>query len=446
MKRKLLSLLTAIFCVISCFSLASCGEKEKSQVYFLNFKPESASVYEKLAKEYEEETGIKVKVVTAAANNYEQTLKSEIAKNDAPTIFQVNGPIGYNSWKNYCLDIKDSRLYSFLSDKDLAITEGDGVYAIPYVVEGYGIIYNDAIMKKYFALPDKKSNLTDAKEIDSFESLKTVVEDMTAKKEQLGIKGVFASTSLSSGEDWRWQTHLLNVPLYYEIIEKGKKPDATLSLLDANEIEFKYADKFSDIFNLYTNNSTTAKTLLGSKSVADSMAEFALGEAAMVQNGNWAWSQIAGVKGNTVKESDIKMLPIYMGIEGEKGQGICIGTENYFAINKNADEASQKASLDFLEWLFSSKTGKKYVTEYLGFITPFNTFTESELPNDPLAKEIAAYMNNDSIKNIPWAFSAFPSENFKKDVGSALLDYVQGAKKWDEVKKTVSDSWKRERG
>lgn len=446
MKRKLLSLLTAIFCVISCFSLASCGEKEKSQVYFLNFKPESASVYEKLAKEYEEETGIKVKVVTAAANNYEQTLKSEIAKNDAPTIFQVNGPIGYNSWKNYCLDIKDSRLYSFLSDKDLAITEGDGVYAIPYVVEGYGIIYNDAIMKKYFALPDKKSNLTDAKEIDSFESLKTVVEDMTTKKEQLGIKGVFASTSLSSGEDWRWQTHLLNVPLYYEILEKGKKPDATLSLLDANEIEFKYADKFSDIFNLYTNNSTTAKTLLGSKSVADSMAEFALGEAAMVQNGNWAWSQIAGVKGNTVKESDIKMLPIYMGIEGEKGQGICIGTENYFAINKNADEASQKASLDFLEWLFSSKTGKKYVTEYLGFITPFNTFTESELPNDPLAKEIAAYMNNDSIKNIPWAFSAFPSENFKKDVGSALLDYVQGAKKWDEVKKTVSDSWKRERG
>jgi raffinose/stachyose/melibiose transport system substrate-binding protein len=446
MKRKLLSLLTAIFCVISCFSLASCGKKEKSQVYFLNFKPESASVYEKLAKEYEEETGIKVKVVTAAANNYEQTLKSEIAKNDAPTIFQVNGPIGYNSWKNYCLDIKDSRLYSFLSDKDLAITEGDGVYAIPYVVEGYGIIYNDAIMKKYFALPDKKSNLTDAKEIDSFESLKTVVEDMTAKKEQLGIKGVFASTSLSSGEDWRWQTHLLNVPLYYEILEKGKKPDATLSLLDANEIEFKYADKFSGIFDLYTNNSTTAKTLLGSKSVADSMAEFALGEAAMVQNGNWAWSQIAGVKGNTVKESDIKMLPIYMGIEGEKGQGICIGTENYFAINKNADEASQKASLDFLEWLFSSKTGKKYVTEYLGFITPFNTFTESELPNDPLAKEIAAYMNNDSLKNIPWAFSAFPSENFKKDVGSALLDYVQGAKKWDEVKKTVSDSWKRERG
>lgn len=446
MKRKLLSLLIAFVCSISCLSLASCGEKDKSQVYFLNFKPESASVYEELAKKYEEETGVKVKVVTAAANNYEQTLKSEIAKSAAPTIFQVNGPVGYDAWKDYCLDIKDSKLYSFLSDKDLAIKEDDGVYAIPYVVEGYGIIYNDAIMKKYFALKNKKSPLSSADEIDSFDKLKTVVEDMTANKETLGIKGVFASTSLSTGEDWRWQTHLLNVPLYYEISEMGEELDATLSLLEANEIEFKYVDNFSRLFDLYIDNSVTAKTLLGSKSVADSMAEFALGEAAMVQNGNWAWSQISGVQGNTVKEEDIKMLPIYIGVEGEKGQGICIGTENYFAINKNVDEESQKASLAFLEWLFSSETGKKYVTEKLGFITPFNTFSENELPNDPLAKEIAKYMNDDSLKNIPWAFSAFPSDAFKREVGSALLDYVQGEKKWDEFKKTVADKWKSERG
>ena len=446
MKRKLLSLLIAFVCSISCLSLASCGEKDKSQVYFLNFKPESASVYEELAKKYEEETGVKVKVVTAAANNYEQTLKSEIAKTAAPTIFQVNGPVGYDAWKDYCLDIKDSKLYSFLSDKDLAIKEDDGVYAIPYVVEGYGIIYNDAIMKKYFALKNKKSPLSSADEIDSFDKLKTVVEDMTANKETLGIKGVFASTSLSTGEDWRWQTHLLNVPLYYEISEMGEELDATLSLLEANEIEFKYVDNFSRLFDLYIDNSVTAKTLLGSKSVADSMAEFALGEAAMVQNGNWAWSQISGVQGNTVKEEDIKMLPIYIGVEGEKGQGICIGTENYFAINKNVDEESQKASLAFLEWLFSSETGKKYVTEKLGFITPFNTFSENELPNDPLAKEIAKYMKDDSLKNIPWAFSAFPSDAFKREVGSALLDYVQGEKKWDEFKKTVADKWKSERG
>ncbi|MBR7133887.1 MAG: ABC transporter substrate-binding protein [Clostridia bacterium] len=445
MKRKLLSIFTALICVLSCLSLAGCGKKNKSQVYFLNFKPESASVYEELAKKYKEETGVTVKVVTAAANNYEQTLKSEIAKSDAPTIFQVNGPVGYAAWDDYCLDIKDSKLYSYLTDKSLAITEDGGVYAIPYVVEGYGIIYNDAIMKKYFALGNKKSKLTSADEIDSFDKLKTVVEDMTAHAKELGIKGVFASTSLSSGEDWRWQTHLLNVPLYYEMSEMGEELDPSLSLLDAKEISYKYSKNFENLFDLYINNSVTAKTLLGSKSVADSMAEFATGQAAMVQNGNWAWSQISGVDGNVVKENDIKMLPLYTGVEGEKGQGICIGTENYFAINKNADEEQQKASLAFLEWLFSSETGKRYVTEKLNFITPFSTFTEDELPNDPLAKEISRYMKDDSIKNIPWTFTAFPSDTYKKEVGSALLDYVQGDKKWEYVRKTIKDTWKSER-
>ena len=445
MKLKLTSLIMALVCILSCMSLAGCGKKNKSQVYFLNFKPESASVYEELAKKYKEEKGVTVKVVTAAANNYEQTLKSEIAKSDAPTIFQVNGPVGYNVWSDYCADIKDSKLYSILSDKDLAIKENGGVYAIPYVVEGYGIIYNDAIMKKYFALPNKKSTLTEASQISSFDELKTVVEDMTANKEKLGINGVFASTSLAAGEDWRWQTHLLNIPLYYEFFEKDQNADVSLGMLDAKEITYKHSKHFENIFDLYINNSVTEKTLLGSKSVADSMAEFALGQAAMVQNGNWAWSQISGVKGNTVEENDVKMLPIYIGAEGEKGQGICIGTENYFAINKNASEEQQKQSLDFLEWLFSSDTGKKYVTEKLGFITPFNTFNENELPNDPLAKEISRYMKNDSVKNIPWVFSSFPSDAFKKDVGSALLDYVQGAKKWDDVKKTITDKWKSER-
>ena len=445
MKRKIISSLLCLVALISSLSLVGCAGDMDSLVYFLNFKPEAASVYEELAKKYEEEPGTPVKVVTAAANTYEQTLKSEIAKSDAPTIFQVNGPIGYDAWKDYCLDIKDSKLFSYLSDKSLAIKDGDGIYAVPYVVEGYGIIYNDAIMQKYFSLESRKTAINSVNEINSFDKLKAVVEDMTANKDKLGIKGVFASTSLSSGEDWRWQSHLLNIPLYYEMQDKDLETDPTLNLLETKEIKHNYSKNFQNLFDLYINNSVTPKTLLGSKSVADSMAEFALGQAAMVQNGNWGWSQISGVSGNTVKESDVKMMPMYIGVEGEESQGICIGTENYLAINKNVSKEKQEASLKFLEWLFSSETGKKYVTEKLGFITPFTTFTEDEQPQDPLAREITRYMSNTDLRNIPWVFTAFPSEAFKKDVGSSLLDYAQGDKKWEDVEKTVISKWKSER-
>ncbi|AOZ93779.1 ABC transporter substrate-binding protein [Paenibacillus crassostreae] len=415
------------------------------EIYFLNFKPEIAETYEKIAKDYEAETGVKVKVVTAAAGTYETTLKSEIAKSDAPTIFQMNGPVGYESWKDYTLDLKDTKLYSYLTDPSLAVTSGEGVYGIPYVVEGFGIIYNDAIMQKYFALADKAVSISSVAEINNFATLQSVVEDMTAKADQLGIKGVFSSTSLAAGEQWRWQTHLANIPFFYEFQENTAFDNTILAGLATDELSFKYADNFKNIFDLYINNSVTKGTLLGSKTVTDSMAEFALGQSAMVQNGNWAWGQISDVDGNVVEADNIKFLPIYAGIAGEEKQGLAVGTENYFAINSKVSAEKQQASIAFLEWLFSSEKGKAYVTNDLGFIAPFNTFTDAEKPADPLAKEVLAWMEKDGVQSMAWTFAAFPSEEFKNYFGDALLEYAQGKKTWDEVSTIVVDSWKSEK-
>lgn len=444
--KKIIACLTA---AVLLFTVSACGKKNETDmnsakadntVYFLNFKPEIADIYKEIAQKYEAEKGVKVKVVTAASNTYETTLKSEIAKSDAPTIFQINGPVGYQSWAKYCKDLSDTKLYDYLSDKDLAIKNSGGVFGIPYVVEGYGIIYNNAIMEKYFDLKDKAVSISKAEEITSFKLLKEVVEDMTKHKQELGIDGVFASTSMSGGEQWRWTTHLLNMPIYYEM--KDISDESTISTAyNAKTIDFKYADNFRNVFDLYINNSTTEKGLLSGKSVEDSMSEFALGKAAMVQNGNWAWEQISKVKGNTVKADDIKYLPIYIGIDGEEKQGLCIGTENYLAINKNVSEQKQKASVEFLEWLFSSETGKDYAVNKLNFISPFNTFKENERPDDPLAREVIKWMEKDKT-TVEWVFNSFPSQEFKDDFGNALLEYVQGTKSFDDVKKVTVDGWK----
>ncbi len=468
---KLLAVLLVLVLVVGSF--AACGKKEEAtkessntakeetkteesaatgetkeekvdEIYYLNFKPEIAEVYNAIAADYEAETGVKVKVVTAASGTYEQTLKSEVAKSDPPTIFQINGPVGFESWKDYCADLSGTKLYSYLSDQSLVVKSGDGVYGIPYVVEGYGIIYNNAIMNKYFALTDRATTVASMEEVNNFTTLKAVVEDMTARKADLGIEGVFASTSLSAGEQWRWQTHLANMPLYYEFKDNTAFDSTVLAGLAANEIEFKYADNFKNIFDLYVNNSASQKGLLGSKTVNDSMAEFALGQVAMVQNGNWAWSQISGVEGNVVAAEDIKFMPIYTGVAGEETQGLCVGTENYFAINSQASPAKQEASIAFIEWLFTSEKGKDYVTNQLGFIAPFTTFEEDEKPADPLAKEVLAWMEKD-VTSVGWTFAAFPSEQFKNYFGDALLEYVQDSKTWDEVVTVVKDSWKSEK-
>ncbi len=445
MKKFLSPILAALIALLAIFTTGCMGKtddmnNDTQTIYYLNFKPEIAEAWEEIAKVYKDQKGVELKIVTAASGTYEQTLKSEMAKTEAPTIFQINGPKGFANWKDYCKDLKDSELYKILSDKSLAVTSNGGVYGIPYVVEGYGIIYNSQIMDKYFSLDGKKVSINSTEEINSFDTLKAVVEDMTRLKGELGIEGVFGATSLQTGEDWRWHTHLANIPLYYEFTDKN----IDLAGDDTKKIDLKYAENFKNVFDLYINNSTTDKKLLGSKSVADSMAEFALGKCAMIQNGNWAWSQINKVSGNTVRQENIKFLPIYTGTSSDATQGLCIGTENFLCINKNVDETKQKLSEDFLYWLFSSSDGKKFVTEKLDFIAPFDTFEEDEVPGDPLAQEVIRWMKKDNVTTIPWNFTVFPSQNFKESFGSALLSYAQGKHDFETLKNNVISAWEKE--
>lgn len=457
MKNKILACLTAASLLTM---LTACGRNNNTQngnesnqlgssqnaaaknvtIRFLNFKPEIASVYEEIAAKYKEETGNTLIVETAANNTYEQTLSAKMSTSEAPTVFQVNGPRGYANWRDYCLDLTDSEIYSHLIDKSAAVSTNGRAYGIPYTIEGYGIIYNDEIIQRYFALENRATEFVSMDEVDSFDELKALVEDMQANKDALGIKGVFASTSLKSGDDWRWTTHLANVPVAYEF----EKNDIDLTGEGTGKINFDYSDNFRNIFDLYLNNSTVDKKMLGSKITDESMAEFALGECAMVQNGSWAWSQISGVAGNTVSAENIRMMPIYMGIEGENEQGLCIGTENFLCINSTAKPEEQQAAKDFLFWLYSSDSGKDFVVNRLGFIAPFDTFTDTERPDDPLSREVLRWMDMDNIKNVPWSFTVFPSQTFKEEFGAALLQYAQGSRDWEYVREKVVASWETE--
>ena len=419
---------------MSLTGLAACGgssaDDGKGKVYFLNFKPETADQWVALAKKYTDKTGVQVKVQTAASGTYQQTLKSELAKSDAPTIFQVNGQVDYQNWKGYTADLKDTGIYNELNNKDSALKDGDKVVGVPYVVEYYGIIYNKDLLKKYTELPGAK--IKDAKEINSFDKLKEVSDDMQAKKDQLGIKGAFTSAGFDSSSDWRFKAHLANIPLSYEFKEDGvtTQPET---------IKGTYLPNFKNIFDLYLKDSTTAPSQLSSKTGDDANSEFALGEAAFYQNGTWAWTDLqkAGMK-----PDQVGMLPIYIGAKGEENQGLATGSENYLCINAKASEADQKASKDFLNWVVTSDEGIKALSEDMGFTTPFKTFDKVKSDN-PLVEE-AVEDSNSGKEQVAWNFTMMPSEEWKNQLGQAMLAYAQGNGSWDDVQKAFVDNWKTE--
>ena len=422
----------AAVAAMSLGALAACGsstsgDDAKGKVYYLNFKPEAADQWAALAKEYTKEKGVDVKVQTAASGTYEQTLKSEIAKTEAPTLFQVNGPVGYQNWKKYTADMSNTDVYKELANQDVALKDGDKVVGVPYVMETYGLIYNKDILNKYFALDGAKATSMDG--IDNFDTLKAVADDMQSRKDELGIKGAFTSAGFDSSSDWRFKTHLANLPLYYEFKDDNVTEQPAT-------IKGTYLPNYKKIFDLYITDSTTDPTQLSAKTGDDANSEFALGEAAFYQNGTWAWTDLqkAGMKAESVG-----MMPIYTGVKGEEKQGLATGSENYWCINDKASDADKKATEDFLSWVITSDTGKKAISQDMGFTTPFKTFDDVKFDN-PLT-EAAVEDQKSGKTQVSWNFTMMPSEEWKNKVGQALLEYAQGTGKWDAVKTAFVDGW-----
>ena len=443
MKKRLVAL--TLTCALAATALAGCGgstggdstasgdstaatetsaaatetSTAEGSVYYLNFKPEQDQQWQDLAKAYTEETGVPVTVVTAASGNYETTLMSEMGKSGAPTLFQVNGPVGLANWKDYCYDLSGSDIYGQLTSDNYALKEGDTVYGVAYVIESYGLITNKTLLEKAGYTID---------DIKSFADLKKVAEDITARSSELGF-AAFTSAGMDGSSDWRFKTHLANLPIYFEYQTDG------ISSTDA--IKGTYLDNYRDIWDLYINNSTCDPAELSAKTGDDSRNEFLAGDAVFFQNGSWEYGNLTGEDGYT--DDDLAMIPIYIGAGDEANQGLCTGTENYWCVNNKADEADIQATLDFINWCVTSELGTKTMADDMGFVIPFKGAQES--PN-LFVKQDTAYTAEGKTP-VSWNFTTMPSEEWKNGLGQALTAYAadQTDANWDAVVSAFVDGW-----
>ena len=413
----------AVGAFVGCGNSKDGGDSAKSdsgKVYYLNFKPEADDAWQALAKEYTKETGVDVTVVTAASNKYEETLMAEMSKSEAPTLFHVNGPVGLKNWKDYAMDLSDTDVYKNLNGDEYALKDGDEVKGIAMAVETYGIITNTKLLKEAGYTVD---------DIQSFDDLKKVAEDITARKDELGF-AAFTSAGMDDSSDWRFKTHLSNLPIYFEYQDENET--------STDAIKGTYLDNYKNIFDLYINNSTCDPKELASKTGDDSEAEFINGEAVFFQNGSWEYGNVVGDK--KLSADDVTMIPIYIGVGDEANQGLCTGTENFWCVNSAADEKDIQATLDFMNWCVSSDKGTTAMADDMGFVIPFKDAKDTDNVFVQKDKEMQAAGKT----TIPWDFTTIPSEQWKADLSSALTAYAAGTGSWDDVKTAFVDGWAKE--
>ena len=422
MRKKLLSV--ALCATMVAGLLAGCGSSSKSDkassdskgsVYWLNFKPEADEALQGIAKTYEKENGVKVKVVTAASGNYNSTLTSEMGKSAAPTLFVVGNQAAVKTWDDYCIDLKDTDVYKELSTDAFNLKDENGkVASMGYCYESYGIIVNKKLLKK------AGYEITDIKD---FASLKSVAEDIHKRADKLGFDA-FTSSGMDDSSSWRFTGHLANMPLFYEGRDDGWKEAPS-------EIKGTYLENFKDVWDLYINNSKYDKKTLATGGY-DAEAEFKKGEAVFYQNGTWEYDALK----KSISDDDMQMIPIYCGVEGEEKAGLCSGTENCWAVNAKASKADQKATLEFMKWLVTSKEGTKVMAEQFGAI-PYKKAADSGnvfLKNANDLLEAGNY-------NVDWSFNYTPNvDEWRASLVAAMNKYDAGGS-WDDVKTAFVQGW-----
>ena len=399
------------------------SESASGSVYYLNFKPEADAAWQELAAKYTEQTGVEVKVVTAASGEYENTLTTEMSKSSAPTLFQCGNQAALDTWKDYCLDLTDTDVYKEMTTDDFNLKGENGeVYAIGYCYEAFGIITNKALLAEAGY---------DVADIKDFESLKKVAEDITARKDELGFSA-FSSAGLDGSSSWRFSGHLMNMPLFYEFRDDNVTSQPAT-------VTGAYLDNFKAIWDLYINNATCEPNQIVTKTGDESEAEFGKGEAVFFQNGTWEYSNLVmdESKGFKMNPDDLTMIPIYCGVEGEEEAGLCCGTENCWAVNSQASEEDIQATLDFMKWVVTSDEGTTMMAEQFGPI-PFKNAKESE--------NVFFTAANDYISNgkyvVTWAFNYTPNvDAWREAVVSALTQYSANNGSWDNVVTAYVNGW-----
>ena len=425
MKKALTIMLVALIALSSVFAQgANEAPAKQGSVYWLNFKPESDSVLQEVAKAYKAETGVDVKVVTAAAGTYNQTLMAEMDKSNPPTLFVVGNAGAVASWGDYCLDLKGTKIANELSTDAYNLYDENGkLCSIGYTYECFGIITNVELLEKAgYKLSD----------IKDFASLKAIAEDIHARSKTLGFDA-FTSSGMDGSSSWRFTGHLANVALFYEARDNGWTAGPQPATITG-----KYVPNFKNLWDLYINNSAFNPNTLATGGY-DAEAEFGKGQAVFYQNGNWEYDALTGKYG--MDPAKLAMIPFYAGVPGEENAGLNCGTEGCWAINAKASQADIDATMDFMYWMVTSETGTKLLAQTFGAI-PY----KKAAPSNNVFLDQANEYNKQGKYVMTWAFNYTPAvDEFRAGLVSAMNQYdaAQTDANWKTVETAFVTGWER---
>ncbi|SDY12655.1 raffinose/stachyose/melibiose transport system substrate-binding protein [Evansella caseinilytica] len=386
------------------------SEKEAVTLNFFQFKVEIADQLREMLDEFEaEHPHIKVNLETVGGGaDYGAALRAKFASGERPDIFNNGGFNELDLWLEHLADLSNEPWVEHLLPIGAApMTAEDGIlYGMPVNLEGYGFIYNIDLFEQA-GITEPPATLT----------------ELLAAAEKLEENGITAF-SAGYGEWWVIGQHLLNIPFAQQ-----EDPVTFIEGLSEGTTSFignPRFEEFQQVIDMEINygNANPLTTDYNAQ-----VTQFASGQTAMLQQGNWTENMIYEIN------PDINMAFLPIPLNDDAGANrIPVGVPNNWAVYKDSEHLEEAKLL--LNWMVSSDTGKRYLTEEFAFIPAFDNIEPTGL--GALGESILEYSVEE--KTIPWTWFRWP-DGANQDFAAAIQEYVAGQIDYDELLENFQSTW-----
>ncbi len=421
MKRKTLALLLAVTLIGGC--LAGCGSQaqapadggakteegsaeaapaeasdEVGKLVIFQSKTEIMDQLNRCAEEFSEETGIEVEVWETSGDKYFTDLKTDLSTHAGPTLFSLAPGAESVEMADYLEDVSDLKFIDKVSAGMVDEVNGKKV-GIPYTLEGFGLVYN--------------GSLVDPKTLTSTDALVSFLQKAKAD----GINGLGFSQ-----EDYFLIMHVLNTPFAIQ----ADPADYLAKVLAGQErmIDNDAFKEFGKFMEAVRANCTNPADITYDNNCGD----FATGKTAMIHQGNWCYGMFADYDVNF--DMGITALPLL----GNNKVAVSVPAAWY--INTDAAPEEKAAAKAFLEWLYTSETGEKYLMQEFGFVPVIEGMTSDKL--DPISASVAAAAAKGDT--IPWSMANWPA-GISTSLAPIVMQFYVSDMSGDELVNQLNDAF-----
>lgn len=339
MKRKKAVLAgLALTGAASAAALAGCGsegDNGKVVVEMVQYKQEAVKVFEELEKKFNE-THDDIELRIDSPNDAVTILKTRFIREDYPDIIGIGGDINYSNFldSDLLMDISDYEglqdiKQSYLDiDKELEFIPEDGTYAVPYVANAAGVLYNRDLFEEHgWEIPTTWSeflSLCDEIQAEGLQPFFFGFKDVWTCLAPWNAISVDLAPSDLCAQVNRGETTFTDN--YREVAEKTRK------LLDYGQ-----DDPFAYSYN-------------------DACTAFARGEAAMYPIGSYAVPQIKSVNPDINIDSFV-----FPASDAAEENVLNSGNDLQFSVMKESE--NKEAAYEVLDFLLEDENVQMYLDD-----------------------------------------------------------------------------------